>query len=82
MTAVKHVFEKSLRPKALKLKSNECSSLINKETAKTVLTIQSYLQSISNPEWAAATAHRIAQELPTGIHFRCLSAVYKENTYL
>ncbi|XP_072000100.1 kinetochore-associated protein 1 [Engystomops pustulosus] len=66
MTAVKHVFEKSLRPKALKLKNNECSSLINKETAKTVLTIQSYLQSISNPEWAAAIAHRIAQELPTG----------------
>ncbi|XP_040203268.1 kinetochore-associated protein 1 [Rana temporaria] len=66
MTAVKHVFEKSLRPKALKLKNNECASLINKETAKTVLTIQSYLQSISNPEWAAAIAHRIAQELPTG----------------
>ncbi|XP_075690227.1 kinetochore-associated protein 1 isoform X2 [Rhinoderma darwinii] len=66
MTAVKHVFEKSLRPKALKLKNNECSSLINKLTAKTVLTIQSYLQSISNPEWAAAIAHKIAQELPTG----------------
>ncbi|KAG9469136.1 hypothetical protein GDO78_021163, partial [Eleutherodactylus coqui] len=66
MTAVKHVFEKSLRPKALKLKNNECSSLINKETAKTVLAIQSYLQSISNPEWAVAIAHRIAQELPTG----------------
>ncbi|XP_040272101.1 kinetochore-associated protein 1 [Bufo bufo] len=66
MTAVKHVFEKSLRPKALKLKNNECPSLINKETAKTVLNIQSYLQSISNPEWAAAIAHRIAQELPTG----------------
>ncbi|XP_069816967.1 kinetochore-associated protein 1 [Dendropsophus ebraccatus] len=66
MTAVKHVFEKNLRPKALKMKNNEFSSLINKETAKTVLTIQSYLQSISNPEWAAAIAHRIAQELPTG----------------
>ncbi|XP_073442136.1 kinetochore-associated protein 1 isoform X2 [Dendrobates tinctorius] len=66
MTSVKHVFEKSLRPKALKLKNNECSSLINKETAKTVETIQSYLKSISNPEWAAAIAHRIAQELPTG----------------
>ncbi|XP_075033881.1 kinetochore-associated protein 1 [Mixophyes fleayi] len=66
MTAVKHVFEKSLRPKVLKLKTNECSSLINKETAKTVLSIQSYLKSISNPEWAAAIAHRIAQELPTG----------------
>ncbi|XP_063310359.1 kinetochore-associated protein 1 [Pelobates fuscus] len=66
MTAVKHIFEKSLRPKALKLKNNETSSIITKETAKTVKTIQSYLQSISNPEWAAAIAHRIAQELPTG----------------
>ncbi|XP_063820516.1 kinetochore-associated protein 1 isoform X2 [Pseudophryne corroboree] len=66
MTAVKHVFEKSLRPKVLKMKTNDCSSLNNKETAKTVLSIQSYLQSISNPEWAAAIAHRIAQELPTG----------------
>ncbi|KAM4810605.1 kinetochore-associated protein 1 [Rhinophrynus dorsalis] len=66
MTAVKHVFEKNLRPKALKQKKTENSSLITKETAKTVMTIQSYLQSISNPEWAAAIAHRIAQELPTG----------------
>ncbi|KAM4707895.1 kinetochore-associated protein 1 [Discoglossus pictus] len=66
MTAVKHVFEKSLRPKTLKQKNTPCSSLITKETAKTVMTIQSYLQSISNPEWAAAIAHRIAQELPTG----------------
>ncbi|KAM8961292.1 kinetochore-associated protein 1 [Pelodytes ibericus] len=66
MTAVKHIFEKNLRPKALKLKNNENSSFITKEMAKTVMTIQSYLQSISNPEWAAAIAHRIAQELPTG----------------
>ncbi|KAE8635123.1 hypothetical protein XENTR_v10002517 [Xenopus tropicalis] len=66
MMASKHVFEKNLRPKALKLKNAEHFSIINKDTAKTVLTIQSYLQSISNPEWAAAIAHKIAQELPTG----------------
>ncbi|XP_053557743.1 kinetochore-associated protein 1 [Bombina bombina] len=66
MTAVKHIFEKNLLPKALIQKKSLCSSLINKDTAKTVKTVQSYLQSISNPEWAAAIAHRIAQELPTG----------------
>uniref|UniRef100_A0A8C5LVC3 Kinetochore associated 1 n=1 Tax=Leptobrachium leishanense TaxID=445787 RepID=A0A8C5LVC3_9ANUR len=68
VTAVKHIFEKSLKPKALKMKQNDdSSSIITKETAKTVKTIQSYLQSISNPEWASAIAHRIAQELPTGL---------------
>ncbi|KAG8456065.1 hypothetical protein GDO86_002025 [Hymenochirus boettgeri] len=66
MMASKHVFEKNLLPKALKLKNTEYLALITKETARTVRTIQSYLQSISNPEWAAAIAHKFAQELPTG----------------
>ncbi|XP_053328174.1 kinetochore-associated protein 1 [Spea bombifrons] len=86
MTAVKHIFEKQLRPKALKMKKNECASILTKETAKTVMIIQSYLQSISNPEWAAAIAHRIAQELPTGpdkIHALkfclCLAEKWKNN---
>lgn len=66
MTAVNHVFAKSLKPKALQQTKAGCPSLLTKETAKTVQTIQSYLQAITNPEWAAAIAHRIAQELPTG----------------
>ncbi|XP_030075113.1 kinetochore-associated protein 1 [Microcaecilia unicolor] len=66
MTAVSNIFEKCLKPKVLKQTKSECSSLITKETAKTVQTIQSYLLSITNPQWAAASAHRIAQELPTG----------------
>ncbi|XP_029427318.1 kinetochore-associated protein 1 [Rhinatrema bivittatum] len=66
MTAINNIFEKSLKPKVFKQANSKCSSVITKETAKTVQTIQSYLLSITNPQWAAASAHRIAQELPTG----------------
>ncbi|XP_075754796.1 kinetochore-associated protein 1 isoform X3 [Pelodiscus sinensis] len=66
MSAARHVFEKKLKPKIIELKNAGCSSVINKETAKTVETIQSYLLSIVNPEWAAAIAYKFAQELPTG----------------
>ncbi|XP_067395657.1 kinetochore-associated protein 1 [Emydura macquarii macquarii] len=66
MSAARHVFEKKLKPKVFELTKAACSSVINKETTKTVQTIQSYLLSIVNPEWAVAIAHKIAQELPTG----------------
>ncbi|KAH1180193.1 hypothetical protein KIL84_009029, partial [Mauremys mutica] len=66
MSAARRVFEKKLKPKEFELTKAGCSSVINKETIKTVQTIQSYLLSIVNPEWAVAIAHRIAQELPTG----------------
>ena len=48
------------------MRSTGYTSVVNKETAKTVQTIQSYLLSIVNPEWAVAIAHKIAQEFPTG----------------
>uniref|UniRef100_A0A8C8RMP3 Kinetochore associated 1 n=1 Tax=Pelusios castaneus TaxID=367368 RepID=A0A8C8RMP3_9SAUR len=66
MSAARLVFEKKLKPKVFELTKAGCSSVINKETTKTVQTIQSYLLSIVNPEWAVAIAHKIAQELPTG----------------
>uniref|UniRef100_A0A8C4YQF8 Kinetochore associated 1 n=1 Tax=Gopherus evgoodei TaxID=1825980 RepID=A0A8C4YQF8_9SAUR len=66
MSAARHVFEKKLKPKVFELTKAGCSTVINKETTKTVQTIQSYLLSIVNPEWAVAIAHKIAQELPTG----------------
>ncbi|TFK14050.1 ankyrin repeat domain-containing protein 65 [Platysternon megacephalum] len=66
MSAARHVFEKKLKAKVFELTKAGCSSVINKETTKTVQTIQSYLLSIVNPEWAVAIAHKIAQELPTG----------------
>ncbi|NWR08659.1 KNTC1 protein, partial [Paradoxornis webbianus] len=66
MSAVQHVFEKKLKPKILEMRSSGCTSVVNRETIKTVQALQSYLLSIVNPEWAVAMAHKIAQEFPTG----------------
>ncbi|NWY38086.1 KNTC1 protein, partial [Sylvia atricapilla] len=66
MSAVQHVFEKKLKPKILEMRSSGCTSIVNRETIKTVQALQSYLLSIVNPEWAVAMAHKIAQEFPTG----------------
>uniref|UniRef100_A0A8B9SEB8 Kinetochore associated 1 n=1 Tax=Apteryx owenii TaxID=8824 RepID=A0A8B9SEB8_APTOW len=66
MSAARHVFEKKLKPKIFEMRNTGYTSVINKETTKTVQTIQSYLLSIINPEWAVAIAHKIAQEFPTG----------------
>lgn len=48
------------------MRSSGCTSIVNKETMKTVQALQSYLLAIVNPEWAVAMAHKIAQEFPTG----------------
>ncbi|NXD27282.1 KNTC1 protein, partial [Spelaeornis formosus] len=66
MSAVRHVFEKKLKPKIFEMRSSGCTSIVNKETIKTMQALQSYLLSIVNPEWAVAMAHKIAQEFPTG----------------
>ncbi|NXU13778.1 KNTC1 protein, partial [Pardalotus punctatus] len=66
MSAVRHVFEKKLKPKIFEMRSHGCTSIVNKETIKTVQAVQSYLLAIVNPEWAVAMAHKIAQEFPTG----------------
>uniref|UniRef100_A0A8B9CKJ3 Kinetochore associated 1 n=1 Tax=Anser brachyrhynchus TaxID=132585 RepID=A0A8B9CKJ3_9AVES len=66
MSAAQHVFKKKLKPKIYEMRNTGYTSVVNKETTKTVQTIQSYLLSIINPEWAVAMAHKIAQEFPTG----------------
>ncbi|KAM6403938.1 kinetochore-associated protein 1 [Rhynochetos jubatus] len=66
MSAARQVFEKKLKPKIFEMRNTGYASVVNKETTKTVHTIQSYLLSIINPEWAVAIAHKIAQEFPTG----------------
>ncbi|NXA03966.1 KNTC1 protein, partial [Sapayoa aenigma] len=66
MSAARYVFEKKLKPKILQMRSTGCPSVINKETIKTMQTIQSYLLAIVNPEWAVAMALKIAQEFPPG----------------
>ncbi|NXS27918.1 KNTC1 protein, partial [Pomatostomus ruficeps] len=66
MSAVRHVFEKKLKPKIFEMRSSGCTSIVNKETIKTVQAVQSYLLSIVNPEWAVAMALKVAQEFPIG----------------
>ncbi|NXU91502.1 KNTC1 protein, partial [Xiphorhynchus elegans] len=66
MSAARYVFEKKLKAKILEMRSSGCPSVVNKGTIKTVQTIQSYLLSILNPEWAVAMALKIAQEFPAG----------------
>ncbi|NXP48746.1 KNTC1 protein, partial [Heliornis fulica] len=66
MSAARHVFEKKVKPEILEMRNTGYTSVVNKKTTKTVQTIQSYLLSIVNPEWAVAIAHKIAQEFPTG----------------
>ncbi|KFU90225.1 Kinetochore-associated protein 1, partial [Chaetura pelagica] len=66
MSTAQHVFEKKLKPKIYEMRNSGYTSVVNKETTQTVQTIQSYLLSIVNPEWAVAIAHKIAKEFPTG----------------
>ncbi|KPP58496.1 hypothetical protein Z043_123673, partial [Scleropages formosus] len=64
MSAVNHMFERSLKPLLLEQMRQGSCSTTSKKTARIAHTIMDYVLCIKNPEWAAATAHRIAQELP------------------
>lgn len=66
VSTAKHVFEKKLKPKLLLLTQAKSSTLINKEITKITQTIESYLLSIVNPEWAVAIAISLAQDVPEG----------------
>ncbi|XP_074258214.1 kinetochore-associated protein 1 isoform X3 [Saimiri boliviensis] len=66
VSTAKHVFEKKLKPKLLKLTQAKSSTLINKEITKITQTIESYLLSIVNPEWAVAIAISLVQDIPEG----------------
>ncbi|KAF3820625.1 hypothetical protein GH733_005170 [Mirounga leonina] len=66
VSTAKHVFEKKLKPKLLKLTQAKSSVLINKEITKITQTIESYLLSIVNPEWAVAIGISLAQDIPEG----------------
>ncbi|XP_061116053.1 kinetochore-associated protein 1 [Conger conger] len=67
MTAVYHVFEKSLKPLLLEQAKRAQGHAPSREAARTAKTIMDYVLCIKNPEWAAASAHKIAQELPAGV---------------
>ncbi|XP_054450371.1 kinetochore-associated protein 1 [Pteronotus mesoamericanus] len=66
VSTAKHVFEKKLKPKLVKLPQAKSSTLITKEICKITQTIESYLLSIVNPEWAVAIAISLAQDIPEG----------------
>ncbi|XP_074493975.1 kinetochore-associated protein 1 [Sebastes fasciatus] len=66
MSAVNHVFEKKLKPLLLEQRKKGQGQCHNNETFKVAKTMMKYIHCIQSPEWAAATAHKITQELPPG----------------
>lgn len=70
MSAANHVFEKKMKPLLLEQRKKGQGHGYNKETFKVAKTMMKYIQCIQSPEWAAATAHKITQELPPGLTCR------------
>uniref|UniRef100_A0A672YH79 Kinetochore associated 1 n=1 Tax=Sphaeramia orbicularis TaxID=375764 RepID=A0A672YH79_9TELE len=66
MSAANHVFEKKMKPLILEQRKKGQGHVYNNETFKVAKTMMKYIHCIQSPEWAAATAHRITQELPPG----------------
>lgn len=66
VSAVNHIFQEQLKPKLLAAATGGQLWPVDKRTEETMQAVQSYLLSITKPEWATALAHQIAQELPTG----------------
>uniref|UniRef100_A0A3Q3FET0 Kinetochore associated 1 n=1 Tax=Labrus bergylta TaxID=56723 RepID=A0A3Q3FET0_9LABR len=66
MSAANHVFEKKMKPLLLEQRKKGQGYGQNKETFKVAKTMMKYIHCIQSPEWAAATAHKITQELPAG----------------
>ncbi|EDL19620.1 mCG129981 [Mus musculus] len=66
VSTAKHLFEKNLKPKLLKSAQARSSTLMSKEVDKLMQTLESYLLSIVNPEWAVAIAISLTQEVPEG----------------
>ncbi|XP_062307937.1 kinetochore-associated protein 1 [Osmerus eperlanus] len=67
MSAVKHVFEKTMKPLVLGQSRRGSRAVPRREVLKVANTIKQYICCIQNPEWAAATAQKIALELPSGV---------------
>ncbi|XP_018523951.1 kinetochore-associated protein 1 isoform X1 [Lates calcarifer] len=66
MSAANHVFEKKMKPLLLEQRKKGQGHGYNKETFKVAKTVMKYIHCIQSPELAAATAHKITQELPPG----------------
>lgn len=59
-----------MKPLILEQKKKGQGHGYNKETFKVAKTMMKYIQCIQSPEWAAATAHKITQEIPPGLTCR------------
>lgn len=70
MSAANHVFEKKMKPLLLEQRKKGQSHGYKKETFEVAKTMMKYIHCIQSPEWAAATAHKITQELPPGLTCR------------
>uniref|UniRef100_A0A665X5B7 Kinetochore associated 1 n=1 Tax=Echeneis naucrates TaxID=173247 RepID=A0A665X5B7_ECHNA len=66
MSAANHVFEKKMKPLILEQRKKGQGHSYNKETFKVAKTMTKYILCIQSSEWAAATAHKLTQELPPG----------------
>ncbi|XP_029296389.1 kinetochore-associated protein 1 isoform X2 [Cottoperca gobio] len=66
MSTANHVFEKKMKPLLLEQRKKGQDYRYNKETFKVAKAMMKYIHCIQSPEWAAATAHKIAQEMPPG----------------
>ncbi|KAJ0067724.1 hypothetical protein NL108_010031, partial [Boleophthalmus pectinirostris] len=66
MSAANHIFEEKMKLLLLEQRRRGHCHGYNKETLKVAKTMMRYIHCIQSPEWAAATAHKIAQELPPG----------------
>lgn len=66
MSAANHVFEKKMKPLLLEQRKKGHGHVYNKETLKVAKAMMKYIHCIQSSEWAAATAHKITQELPPG----------------
>ncbi|XP_029961373.1 kinetochore-associated protein 1 [Salarias fasciatus] len=66
MSAANHVFEKKMKPLLFQQRGKAQSHGYNKDTLKVAKTMMQFINCIQNPEFAAATAYSITQELPPG----------------
>lgn len=65
MEAAKHVFKK-MKPLLLEQRKKCHTHIYSKEIFKVDKAMRKYIQCIQSSELAAATAHRITEELPPG----------------
>lgn len=66
MVAAKHLFKKKMKPLLLEKRKKCHTSIYNKELFKVDKAMRNYIHCIQSSELAAATAHRITEELPPG----------------